>query len=356
MNSNHDEKKLQILSPLHPAMVENEELENSASGDWSEGRLKSLVERMLPTYNDGRGLNQAECHNLPSIKNLYSILDRLTEVLFPGYKGLFTVTRANLATHVGNLINRIYYDLVIEVERAMRYYCRMNQCDSCHVSGDSKEIVASFLDELPEIREILLQDVKAAMDGDPAARGYDDVILAYPCIEAITTYRLAHILYKKRVPLIPRIWTERAHSRTGIDINPGATIGPRFFIDHGTGVVIGETCIIGEKVAIYQGVTLGALAPAKGQKLAGVKRHPTIEDNVIIYSGATILGGDTVIGKGSMIGGNVWITRSVPPYTKVLMPRTDLIFVGKGEKVTGDEPLVENGKDHKHPVPKKEAG
>ncbi|MCX7935235.1 MAG: serine acetyltransferase, partial [Planctomycetota bacterium] len=171
------------------------------------------------------------------------------------------------------------------------------------------------------------QDVEAAFARDPAARSLDEIILSYPCIEAITTARLAHELYLREVPLIPRMWTERAHSRTGIDIHPGATIGPRFFIDHGTGVVIGETASIGSNVCLYQGVPLGALAPAKGQSLAGKKRHPTIEDDVIIYAGATILGGETVIGKGAVIGGNVWLTHSVEAGTKVLIAKNDLVFL-----------------------------
>jgi serine O-acetyltransferase len=215
----------------------------------------------------------------------------------------------------------------------------MNNCDECKVPDQASEAVSAFLTQMPDIRDTMLKDVQAAMDGDPSAKSYDDIILAYPCIDAIAAYRLAHVLYNLNIPLIPRIWTEKAHSRTGIDINPGASIGPYFFIDHGTGVVIGETCIIGERVAIYQGVTLGALAPAKGQKIAGIKRHPTIEDHVIIYAGATILGGDTVIGSNSIIGGNVWITQSVPPGTRVMMPRTELIFVGKGGK-----PLTEDSK------------
>ncbi len=183
----------------------------------------------------------------------------------------------------------------------------------------SEDITARFFDKLLEVREILSTDIRAAYDGDPAAKSFNEVILSYPCIEAISTYRLAHVLWELEVPLIPRIMTEYAHSNTGIDIHPGAKIGHHFFIDHGTGVVIGETTVIGNNVKLYQGVTLGARSfdvDEKGTLLAN-KRHPNIEDNVIIYSGASILGGDTTVGHDSIIGGNVWLTRSVPPYSKV---------------------------------------
>ena len=189
-------------------------------------------------------------------------------------------------------------------------------------------VVARFLRRLPAVRALLAEDVEAAFEGDPAARSYAEIVVAYPSIRAIASHRLAHELYRLDVPLIPRIITEHAHSRTGIDIHPGATIGRSFFIDHGTGVVIGETCQIGERVRIYQGVTLGALA-VHGRSKCGVKRHPTLEDDVVIYAGATILGGDTVIGRGSVIGGNVWLTESVPPGSKVqIEPPRHLVRTG----------------------------
>lgn len=295
---------------------------------WSEDKLSSIMNGLLETYKEDRGLNKVECNNLPGLGNLSLILDRLFEIIFPGFRGYHPVTETNLNYHIGSLLNQVYSDLVAEVDRAIRYDCRIKMCDTCRVGHDSTSAVIQLMEALPSIRTILMQDVQAAMDGDPAARSFDEVILAYPSIEAITTYRLAHELYRARVPLIPRIWSERAHSKTGIDINPGATIGPSFFIDHGTGVVIGETTVIGSRVAIYQGVTLGALAPAKGQRLSGKKRHPTIEDNVIIYAGATILGGKTTIGHDSIIGGNVWLTHSVPPKTKVYATDRELKFSG----------------------------
>jgi serine O-acetyltransferase len=191
-----------------------------------------------------------------------------------------------------------------------------------------------FLRKLPELRTILAKDIRAALEGDPAAKGYDEIIFSYPGIRAITIYRIAHELHRLNIPLMPRIMTEYAHSHTGIDIHPGARIGESFFIDHGTGVVIGETCIIGNRVRIYQGVTLGAISLSKAEvkKLRFQKRHPSIEDDVIIYANATILGGDTVVGARSVIGGNVWLTHSVPPDTEIFIKKQDLIFGAKQYK------------------------
>jgi serine O-acetyltransferase len=195
----------------------------------------------------------------------------------------------------------------------------------------AREVTEHLLAQLPKIRRLLKTDIQAAFDGDPAASSFEEIVLSYPGLRAITTHRIAHELYLKNVPLIPRIMSERAHHETGIDIHPGATIGERFFIDHGTGVVIGETAVIGNNVKIYQGVTLGALAPAKGQSLRGVKRHPIIEDDVTIYAAATILGNVT-IGKGTIIGGNVWIKESVPAGVTVSMARPELVYIQKKSK------------------------
>ncbi len=299
---------------------------------WKQRRLPKVVEELVTTYADGVGINNQEGHDLPRREVVFGCLDRLFSIVFPGYIDEHPVTNANLRYHIGDQVNHVYIELVEEVERAFRYACKVKNCLSCNVRKQAADAVSHLLDELTAIRGVLKEDVKKAFQGDPAAASFDAIILCYPCIEAITTYRLAHELYLKGVPLIPRMWAERAHSRTGVDINPGATIGPRFFIDHGTGVVIGETCVIGENVAVYQGVTLGALAPANSDSLRGKKRHPTIEDEVIIYSGATILGGDTVIGKGAVIGGNVWLTDSVPPGTKVVLAKADLVFLHPGGK------------------------
>jgi serine O-acetyltransferase len=222
--------------------------------------------------------------------------------------------------------------LTNQIGRALRHDARVTrnryECDDdadYEALGQEKALL--FLDQLPEIRRVLAHDVQAAFDGDPAVRNVDEIIFCYPGLEAITVYRLAHALYQLQVPLIPRMMTEWAHNKTGIDIHPGAHIGDHFFIDHGTGVVIGQTCEIGERVKIYQGVTLGALSfptDGDGNLVRGQKRHPTIEDNVVIYANATILGGGTVIGHDSIIGSNVWLTRSVAPHTTVLLEKPNL--------------------------------
>jgi serine O-acetyltransferase len=205
---------------------------------------------------------------------------------------------------------------------------------------DSGTRVERFVARLPAVRMLLAEDVEAAFDGDPAAKSYAEIVTAYPSVAAVATYRVAHELHALGIPLVPRVMSETAHARTGIDIHPGANIGRRFFIDHGTGVVIGETADIGDRVVIYQGVTLGALAPRKGQALRGVKRHPTLEDDVTIYAGATILGGETVIGRGSVIGGNVWLTHSIPPCSKVQIDPPRLQLQRDGRCMEQSEQLV----------------
>lgn len=217
--------------------------------------------------------------------------------------------------------------LQAQAEMAFRYQCEIDKCNDCSKCADKAlSATRSFLDSLPAIQEMLQGDIQAAFDGDPAAKSNMEVVMSYPAIQAIATYRLAHHLYKHHVPLIPRIMTELAHSRTGIDIHPGAQIGKYFFIDHGTGVVIGETTTIGDHVKIYQGVTLGALSfplDAEGKPVKGIKRHPDVRDHVTIYAEATILGGNTVIGEGSEIGGNVWLTKSIPPNSTVYNDQPD---------------------------------
>jgi serine O-acetyltransferase len=298
---------------------------------WNEVHLPEVVTRLLASYGDGVGLNRkrGEHLELPDRQMVFQCLDRLFAIVFPGLLDTHPVTPANLRYHIGDLLNHIHMDLRVEVMRALHYDCRVRECLDCDVEGRAEAAVTRLLEALPDVRGTLKEDVQAAFDGDPAARSHDDVILSYPCVEAIGTYRFAHELYLADVPLIPRMWSERAHSRTGIDINPGARIGPRFFIDHGTGVVIGETTEIGRNVALYQGVTLGARAPGKGQSLRGEKRHPTIEDDVVIYAGATILGGETVIGRGSVIGGNVWLTKSVPPGSLVTLGSSDVVVLDR---------------------------
>jgi serine O-acetyltransferase len=267
---------------------------------------------------------------IPSKESVIEILEDLKDLLFPGYFRHQGFDSYSLSYHLGNLVNGIFEKLAAQIARSIRHECRRlhSLCTQCLDQGQKDSLV--FLKKVPVLRGILAGDVQAAYDGDPAAKSLDEVIFSYPCILAITVYRVAHELYGQGVPLLPRIMTEYAHGVTGIDIHPGAKIGKNFFIDHGTGVVIGETTDIGDRVKIYQSVTLGALSFPKdgqGNLIRGVKRHPTIEDDVTIYSNATILG-PTVIGARSVIGGNVWITRDVPPDTMVTIEQPHLQYKG----------------------------
>ncbi len=289
--------------------------------------IEQLVDNLVATCRDNQAVNHIEGHDLPDKASVEQVLDMLLAILLPGYTQGKAVSPASLPYYFGDLITRVQTELTGQVERALAYDCRIRQqndheCLSC---SRATEAVHGLLMALPHLREVLKDDVQAAFNRDPAAESLDVILFCYPGIEAVATQRLAHVLYQGNIPIIPRMWTERAHSRTGIDIHPGATIGRRFFIDHGTGIVVGESTVIGNDVALYQGVTLGALSPAKGQSLRAVKRHPTIEDDVIIYAGATILGGETVVGKGSTIGGSVWLTESVPPGSRVMMAMEDLV-------------------------------
>jgi len=292
------------------------------STDWQRNRMPGLVDRMLGTYAQREGMNHIEGFMLPQREVIFDILDDLFRILFPGFIGKEPVKRANLRYYVGNTVGLVYERLVDQLEKSFRYRCQLQSCDGCDCRKLGEDIAVDLLESLPRLRELLKKDVEAAYEGDPAARSFDEIILSYPFISAITTHRIAHELYRREVPLIPRIMSERAHGMTGIDIHPGAQIGEFFFIDHGTGVVIGETTEIGSRVKLYQGVTLGALSFPRdehGNIIKGGKRHPTIEDHVTVYAGATILGGKTVIGKGAVIGGNVWITESVPAGAKVIL-------------------------------------
>ena len=257
---------------------------------------------------------------MPSVELLSEIVERLRSVLFPGFFKESFITPQNMAYFVGSKLEKVRRELTQQVERGFCFACDKDEhsCSSdCSVRAETQ--VNDFLQTLPRIRHMLATDVQAAFAGDPAAKNPGETIFCYPSIKAVTNYRIAHELYLLGVPLIPRIITEMAHSATGIDIHPGATIGESFFIDHGTGTVIGETCIIGRNVRLYQGVTLGAKSFPKGENghlVKGIARHPIVEDNVTIYSGATILGRIT-IGEGAVIGGNVWVVDDVPPGTKI---------------------------------------
>jgi serine O-acetyltransferase len=300
-------------------------------------KIEALVERIAATFQGDYGINFIDASNLPIRGKILDALDLLFEVLFPGHAGRRTVTRSNIRFVVGDILCQIYAELAEQIERAYRYDCRLNQCLHCDCRTKAENATYALLMELPAIRQALKDDVEAAYSGDPAAKSYDEIVISYPCITAIATYRIAHELYLKDVPLIPRIMTECAHTRTGIDIHPGARIGRSFFIDHGTGVVIGETSIIGDCVKIYQGVTLGALSFPRdnhGRIIKGGKRHPTIEDDVTIYAEATILG-DVKIGRGAVIGGNVWIKESVPPGMTVTSPGPELVYTERRPKRRG---------------------
>ena len=275
--------------------------------------IDSLVNNILESYEKDGGINKAGNENFPNRENVVSILNDIQSLIFPGYKTAEELDNMNLRYVTGQRVNRIISMLTKEIQKALTYksiqHDENSQVKESHCFGLAEKAAFAMLEAIPDIRKMAKLDAIAAFNGDPAAKSNDEVIVSYPGLQAIIVYRIAHFLHECGVPVIPRIMSEHIHSRTGIDIHPGAKIGESFFIDHGTGVVIGETCIIGNNVKIYQGVTLGALSVKKS--LQNKKRHPTIEDDVTIYANATILGGETVIGKGSVIGGNSWITESV---------------------------------------------
>ncbi|GHV85889.1 serine acetyltransferase [Spirochaetia bacterium] len=293
-------------------------------------QLKHLTDRLIESYEEHAEIIKVGSAQLLNQERIVGILEKLRNLVFPGYFGKKNISLASVEYHAGDILEEVLYALSKEVSRALRYSPYYGGLGREIIEEKAAGIAFEFLARLPEVREYLAQDVSAAFDGDPAATNRDEIISSYPGIYAITVYRLAHILYKAEVPLIPRIMTEYAHNSTGIDIHPGASIGHHFFIDHGTGIVIGETTIIGNYVKIYQGVTLGGLSTRGGQSLKGVKRHPTIEDHVTIYSGASILGGTTVIGEGVVIGSNAFVTKSVPEKTRVSVKNPELQFKSDG--------------------------
>lgn len=289
--------------------------------DWLNHKLPDITKN-LEDINKNHFLNDKTI-GLAGKEQVYQVLRLLRSALFPGVYEKYPIDESNINILTGNNIRTAALDLRGLIEKCLMNVCDQKEKESGHCTecrDKANSITIDLIEQLPKIRELLHKDIEAAYEGDPAALSREEILLSYPSIEALSIHRLAHVLYRHRVPIIPRIMSEYAHRRTGIDIHPGASIGEYFFIDHGTGVVIGETCVIGNRVKIYQGVTLGAKSftlDEKGNPVKGVKRHPDIEDNVIIYAGATILGGDTVIGHDSVIGGNVWLTRSVPPFSKV---------------------------------------
>jgi serine O-acetyltransferase len=264
--------------------------------------------------------------SLPNRDAVIDLVKKLRELLFPGYFGKQNLTSQTLEYYVGELLGEIRSQLFEQVRNVIRHQATRHGNPPGDFEGAAEAIVQAFLESIPRLRATLATDVQAAFEGDPAAGDTDEVIFSYPGIFAITAHRIAHELFGLKVPLLPRIMSEYAHALTGIDIHPGATIGEFFFIDHGTGVVIGETTTIGRYVKLYQGVTLGALSTRGGQSLKGVKRHPTLEDGVTVYSGASILGGETVIGKDAVISSNVFVTQSVPPETRVTVKNPELQY------------------------------
>ena len=280
--------------------------------------LEQSIDEVVTSYDTGQEIDNLESAALPNKRAVIEALDHLKPVVYMGFYSTRPLNRDNLRYSISEHLYPAYEILVEQIARAVTYEERLGRASVQRPPGWNEEVVLRLFRKLPEVRRLLNGDVVAAFNGDPAARSIEEVVFSYPAVEAITTHRLAHVLHQERVPMIPRIMSENAHSRTGIDLNAGAQIGERFFIDHGTGVVVGETAVIGNDVKLYQGVTLGALSTTRLPRAeSGDKRHPTIEDDVTIYSGATILGGDTVIGKGSVIGGNVWLVKSVPPGSKI---------------------------------------
>ncbi|MDD2234499.1 MAG: serine acetyltransferase [Desulfitobacteriaceae bacterium] len=292
-----------------------------------EIKIKQLVGEISRSYEQEQFIVPPDLGPLPNRDVIIKITNKLRQLLFPGYFGKKNFAEETKEYHVGALVTDIFTVLSGQIALALKYNPKPQEDNSSKTLKDKAgQISFELLNSIPRIRELLATDVQAAFDGDPAASSTDEIVFSYPGIFAISVHRLAHELYKLGVPLIPRIIGEYAHNITGIDIHPGAEIGKYFFIDHGTGVVIGETTVIGDYVKIYQGVTLGALSTRGGQTLRGVKRHPTLEDGVTVYSGASIFGGETIIGSSATIGSSAFITKSVPSGTMVSIKNPELSF------------------------------
>ncbi|MBO4862726.1 MAG: serine acetyltransferase [Eubacterium sp.] len=299
--------------------------------------IAEIISDITTDYKKGRPIDKQDIFGQPDRDTVKDIIYKLNRIVYAGYYVDRTYRIYNLSTTIAALTEDVAYNLNKQIALALHFDERYAGKGEEEIRLVAEDYTVSFMKQIPKIREYLDTDIEALYVGDPAAESKDAIIIAYPGLFAITVQRYAHVLYLLEVPVLPRVMTEIAHSKTGIDINPGATIGKYFFIDHGTGVVVGETTVIGENVKIYQGVTLGALSTRGGRGLIDKKRHPTIEDNVTIYSGASILGGDTIIGEGSVIGGNVFLTKSVPPGTKVHVANQELKFDGESFKETKEK-------------------
>ena len=289
-----------------------------------DASIARLTDALLSDYQQGRAIDRIEIFSQPDREVIISLIGKIKRLIFPGYFRDPNYKVYSMQHSLAVLMEDVAFHLGRQIAIALRLGNKVDNDRQKELIDQSHELTVAFLEKLPEVRALLQTDLEAFFDGDPAATSLDEIIIAYPGLYAIMVNRVAHVLFKLGVPLIPRIMTEHAHSLTGIDIHPGATIGRYFFIDHGTGIVIGETTVIGENVKIYQGVTLGALSTRGGQSLRGKRRHPTIEDRVTIYSGASVLGGDTVIGHDAVIGGNAFITSSIAPGTRVSVKNQEL--------------------------------
>ena len=291
-----------------------------------EDRINTVVKSLLEDYDKHRVVDEVKSFDHPDKDVVVDIINSIRKIIFPGYFRNKSYRVYTMRNNISMLTEDVIFKLIRQITIVLHYNEEFRDAEESVLTAMAEDITFEFLGRLPKIRDYINMDVEASFEGDPAAYNRDEIIYSYPGLLAILIYRLAHELFLLGVPLIPRIMTEYAHSRTGIDIHPGASIGKFFFIDHGTGIVIGETTEIGDNVKIYQGVTLGALSTRGGQDLRGKKRHPTIEDNVTIYSSASILGGKTVIGKNAVIGGNAFITKSVPAGAKVSVVNQELKF------------------------------
>lgn len=303
-----------------------------------KNEIGKIVSNILEDYTDDRVINQVDLFRQPDTEQVKELLNKLLKIVYPGFFRDKSYRFYNINSHLTVLLEDVMFNLNKEIALALIQNPENAQKTQDELELMSQQICIEFFERIPKIRGLVETDVKAAFDGDPAAYNYNEIILCYPGLLAITVNRIAHELHLLKVPLIPRMMTEYAHSRTGIDIHPGATIGEYFFIDHGTGIVIGETTVIGNNVKIYQGVTLGALSTRGGQSLRGARRHPTIQDNVVIYSGASIFGGETVIGEGAVIGSNAFITSSIEAGARVSIKQQELnIRTGKSKNIVSTE-------------------
>jgi serine O-acetyltransferase len=315
-----------ILTPGGEGMSGREYAEEN----WIEEGLPNLVDEIMGSYERHGGIDRLEGKDLPLKQVVIEVLEDFLTVIFPSYLGKEDITKSAIKHFLGNVLHSSYSRLVTEVDKSLKYVCRrLKECPEDVCRRRAQIVVRELLEKIPEIRALLKGDIQAACDGEPAAKSIDEVLLTYPCILAIATYRIAHDLYIRGVPMIPRIVSEYVHSITGIDIHPGAKIGKNFFMDHGTGVVIGETAVMGDNVKICQGVTSGSLSfpkDEKGKIIKGRKRHPTVGNNVVMYSVATLLGADKVIGDDAVMGGNTWITSTIPSGTKVTILQPELRY------------------------------